>query len=139
MTPRTWLITHTHRFGGTHTIVTATTEPDADFLETWATAVLDFEPDREDEWLECEEVPVLTLTDLRDQLAMAQAGTSTSAAPKPRAYAGCVCPNCGTEEALQVYPDDTGGCACCHIVLEVVRATDGTILDFTLPELRQYQ
>lgn len=62
---RYWLVTHTHRFGTGSVVIQHNAQPGIDLVERYATLVLDYEPDREDEWVEVEEVSVLTMEYLR--------------------------------------------------------------------------
>jgi predicted lipoprotein len=65
---RYWSILHTHRHGSGTTVLASEVEPDYDLIERWAVSVLDYEPDREDEYLEVEETEIITVEMMMNDL-----------------------------------------------------------------------
>lgn len=65
---RFWTVIHTHRFGVSTFVVESDTRPDDNLIEEYAIKTQDYEPDREDEYLEMEEVTVIPINDIMGEL-----------------------------------------------------------------------
>ena len=64
-----FVLTHTHRYGHSVYLITHHTEPDMDTLVAWAIAECDYEPHRDDEWLDLTATDVTPFADIEAQVA----------------------------------------------------------------------
>lgn len=64
-----WLVQHTHRHGTSSMVIQHPTIPDAALVEAYAKKILDYEPDRDDEYLEWEGIEVLTMDDITKEVS----------------------------------------------------------------------
>ena len=66
-----WIVLHTHRFGCSYQVIESDTRPDDDLVEQYFIKNMDLELDRDDEYLEMEQVTIITMDEVAEELANA--------------------------------------------------------------------